>query len=47
MGEAEVIRQQALTEHMLQARSFLGAQGMDRQVSEERVYLTFKELVPR
>ena len=42
-----VIRQQALPEHVLQARSFLGAQGMERQVNERWVYLTFKKLVPR
>lgn len=34
------------TEHVLQAKSFLGAQGTDRQVCEGQVYLTFKELVP-
>lgn len=34
VGNAAAIKQQALIEHVLQARSFLGSQGMDRQVSE-------------
>lgn len=45
LAEAAVTRQQALTGHVLQAKSFLGAQGMDKQVSEGQVRLTFKELV--
>lgn len=34
------------TEHVLQAKSFLGAQRTDRQVCAGQVDLTFKELVP-
>ena len=36
-----------MTEHAVQAKSFLGAQEMDRQVSDQWVHLTFKKLVPR
>lgn len=44
-GATGGIRQQTLADCVLQAKPFLGAQGMGRQVSEEQVDLTFKELV--
>lgn len=44
-GEAAGIRQQAPIEQVLQTKSFLGALGMDRQVNEGQIDLTFNELV--